>query len=64
MAGRKSLLLRIDPKLHEALRRWADDDLRSVNGQLEFLIRRALDDAGRLPSKKRNKPSPPSSKET
>ena len=49
MPKRESFLLRIDPKILEALRRWADDDLRSVNGQLEFLLRRALKDAGRLP---------------
>jgi hypothetical protein len=41
--------LRLDPKVHESLRRWADDDLRSLNGQIEFLLRRLLRDAGRLP---------------
>ncbi len=51
MASRKSYLLRLDPDLLEALRRWADDDLRSLNGQLEFLLRRALIDAGRLPKR-------------
>jgi hypothetical protein len=49
LANRDSFLLRIDPKILAAIRRWADDDLRSVNGQLEFLLRRALKDAGRLP---------------
>ena len=53
MAKRDSFLLRIDPEVLNALRRWADDDLRSVNGQIEFLLRRALGDAGRLPRKKR-----------
>ena len=48
MAARKSFLLRLDPATFEALQRWADDDLRSVNGQVEFLLRRALQDAGRL----------------
>lgn len=48
MAERKAFLLRLDPKVHEDLRRWADDDLRSLNAQIEFLLRRALDDAGRL----------------
>ena len=48
MAERKSFLLRIDGKVLDALRKWADDDLRSVNGQIEFLLRRALRDAGRL----------------
>ena len=49
MAARKSLLLRLDPAVHDALARWAGDDLRSVNAQIEFLLRRALADAGRLP---------------
>jgi hypothetical protein len=48
MAERKSLLLRIDPRVHAALERWARDDLRSVNAQIEFLLRRALQQAGRL----------------
>ncbi len=52
MAERKSLLLRIDPRLHEAIRRWADEELRSVNAQIEFLLRDALARAGRLPKKK------------
>ena len=47
MAERKTLLLRLDPKLHDALRRWADDELRSVNAQIEFLLRQALVDARR-----------------
>jgi hypothetical protein len=51
VAGKKAFLLRLDPKIHEAVRRWADDDLRSVNAQIEFLLRRALHDAGRMPSK-------------
>ena len=53
MAERKAYLLRLDPALLTALQRWADDDLRSLNGQLEFLLRRALIDAGRAP-----RPSP------
>lgn len=48
MPARKSFLLRLDPETFEALQRWANDDLRSVNGQIEFLLRRALADAGRL----------------
>ncbi len=52
MARRKSFLLRIDPALLEALRRWADDELRSVNGQIEYLLRQALADAGRRPEKR------------
>lgn len=49
MAERKKLLLRLDPAVHDAIARWAGDDLRSVNAQIEFLLRRALDDAGRSP---------------
>ena len=48
MSDRKAFLLRIDPKLLEAVQRWADDDLRSLNAQIEFLLRRTLRDAGRL----------------
>ena len=47
MAQRKAFLLRVDPAVLEAVQRWADDDLRSLNGQIEFLLRRALTDAGR-----------------
>ncbi|MFO0583258.1 MAG: DNA-binding protein [Anaeromyxobacter sp.] len=47
MAERKAFLLRVDPRLLEALQRWANDDLRSLNGQIEFLLRRALKEAGR-----------------
>ncbi|MDX6279151.1 MAG: hypothetical protein QOH03_222 [Kribbellaceae bacterium] len=46
---RKKILLRLDPVVHDALARWAGDDLRSTNAQIEFLLRRALADAGRLP---------------
>jgi hypothetical protein len=46
---RKSVLLRLDPAVHDALARWASDELRSTNAQIEFLLRRALADAGRLP---------------
>jgi len=49
VADRKSFLLRLDPAVHEALHRWAADDLRSLNGQIEFLLRGALHTAGRLP---------------
>ena len=49
-AARKQILLRIDPAVHDALARWADDELRSVNAQLEMLLRRALRDAGRMPA--------------
>lgn len=50
MTERKSLLLRLDPAVHDALARWAADELRSTNAQIEFLLRRALADAGRMPS--------------
>jgi hypothetical protein len=43
------MLLRLDPAVHDALARWAADELRSTNAQIEFLLRRALADAGRLP---------------
>lgn len=46
---RKKILLRLDPVVHDALARWAADDLRSTNAQIEYLLRRALADAGRLP---------------
>ncbi|MBP2474135.1 hypothetical protein JOF53_003007 [Crossiella equi] len=50
MADRKSFLLRLDPAVHDALTRWAGDELRSVNAQIEFLLRRALSEHGRMPS--------------
>ncbi|MEU1169039.1 hypothetical protein [Streptomyces microflavus] len=46
---RKQMLLRLDPAVHDALARWASDELRSANAQIEFLLRRALKEAGRLP---------------
>ncbi|MFI9821699.1 hypothetical protein ACIHFC_14685 [Streptomyces sp. NPDC052013] len=46
---RKQVLLRLDPAVYEALARWANDELRSANAQIEFLLRRALAEAGRLP---------------
>lgn len=49
MAERKPFLLRVEPELLEALQRWASDELRSLNGQIEFLLRRASQEAGRLP---------------
>jgi hypothetical protein len=50
MAERKSILLRLDPAVHDALARWAAAELRSTNAQIEFLLRRALADNGRLPT--------------
>ncbi len=49
MAQRKAFPLRLDPAIFDALQRWADADLRSVNAQIEFLLRQALRQAGRLP---------------
>jgi hypothetical protein len=49
VAERKAFLLRIDPELYDALQRWASDELRSLNGQLEYLLRQSLKEAGRLP---------------
>ncbi|MFD5270082.1 hypothetical protein [Streptomyces sp. NPDC058335] len=46
---RKQVLLRLDPLVYDALARWASDELRSANAQIEFLLRKALQDAGRLP---------------
>jgi hypothetical protein len=48
VAGEKRFLLRLDPRVWRAIRRWSEDDLRSVNGQIEFLLRRALRESGRL----------------
>ncbi|MFI1726644.1 hypothetical protein [Streptomyces sp. NPDC020489] len=50
---RKQVLLRLDPSVYEALARWAGDELRSANAQIEFLLRKALADAGRLPGEAR-----------
>jgi hypothetical protein len=49
VAERKPFLLRLDPQVLEALQRWASDELRSLNGQIEYLLRRNLQDAGRMP---------------
>ena len=49
MPERKKVLLRLDPAIHDAVARWAGDELRSTNAQIEFLLRRALAQAGRLP---------------
>jgi hypothetical protein len=46
---RKPFLLRLDTRVLEALRRWSDDELRSLNGQIEYLLRTALREADRLP---------------
>ena len=52
MAARKAFALRIDEKTLEAMQRWANDDLRSLNSQIEFVLREALRRNGRLPKPK------------
>ncbi|MGH9713550.1 MAG: hypothetical protein ACRD5M_09660 [Candidatus Acidiferrales bacterium] len=49
MAERKPFLLRLDPAMYVALERWAADELRSLNAQIEYILRRALQEAGRFP---------------
>ena len=49
MAERKPFLLRLDPRIYDALQRWAAADLRSLNAQIEFVLREALAGSGRLP---------------
>jgi hypothetical protein len=64
VSERKSVLLRLDPAVHDALARWAAAELRSTNAQIEFLLRRALAEAGRLPShagRMRTRGRPPAS---
>lgn len=56
MSRRDAFLIRVDPVLLDALRRWAADELRSVNGQVEFVLRRALSEAGRLAGEAGGKP--------
>lgn len=50
MTERKNILLRLDPSVHDALTRWAGDELRSTTAQIEFVLRKALAQAGRLPT--------------
>ena len=52
---KKKLLLRIDPKLHDELRKWADDDFRSINAQIEFLLKKAVADNRRESNDARTK---------
>jgi hypothetical protein len=58
VAERKAFLLRIDPTVLDAMQRWANDDLRSLNAQIEFVLRRALQERGRL------RAAPPASPES
>ena len=56
MADKKAFPLRIDGEIWEAVRRWSDDELRSVNAQIEYALRDALRKAGRLPAGRKNSP--------
>ena len=60
MAERKAFLLRVDPAVLDALQRWASDDLRSLNAQIEFVLRRALQREGRTPAAGAAHPASPS----
>jgi len=51
MATKKAFVLRIDPAISEALEKWAEDEFRSTNGQLEYIISQAIKKAGRFPKK-------------
>jgi hypothetical protein len=51
VAERKSVMLRLDPVVYDAIARWASDELRSSNAQIEFILRRALTAAGRMPER-------------
>ena len=52
MSKRKSFVLRVDPEMFKELEKWANDEFRSVNGQVEWIINKALKEAKRLPKKK------------
>jgi hypothetical protein len=60
VAKRKAFLIRIDPALYDALDRWASDELRSVNGHIEYLLNQALRQAGRSKRPKAGDAHPPS----
>jgi hypothetical protein len=64
VSSRKQVLLRLDPAVHDALMRWADDEFRSLNAHVDMLLRRALTEAGRMPKQagpipKRGRPRGP-----
>lgn len=52
MANKKSFVLRVQPEVYDALEKWATDEFRSVNGQIEYLLQQALKSAGRIQAKK------------
>lgn len=54
MAEKKRFLLRVDQKIYDALEKWADDEFRSVNAQIELIIKKALKDAGRLKNSRKS----------
>lgn len=54
MSKRKSFVLRIDPETFKQIEKWADDEFRSVNGQLEWIINKSLKESKRLPTRKKN----------
>ena len=54
MSKRKSFVLRIDPETFKQIEKWADDEFRSVNGQIEWMINKSLKESKRLPTKKKN----------
>ncbi len=62
MTRRKGILLRLEPALHDALTRWAADETRSTNAQIDFLLRRALADARRLPGHARRSRAAPTAR--
>ena len=64
MPESKRFLLRLDPRLFDALRRWANEDLRSINAQIEYLLTDQARRAGRLPSKAVPRPRPPANTST
>ena len=57
MAAKKAFPLRISDEIYDAVRRWSDDELRSVNAQIEYVLRDALRKSGRLPSRSEGKKS-------
>lgn len=64
MAERKSYLLRVDRAVLDAVQRWANDDLRSLNAQIEFILRRALAQSGRSPLAQDRESAPGASEES
>ncbi|HNY02638.1 MAG TPA: DNA-binding protein [Bacteroidales bacterium] len=64
MAGKKVFMLRVSPEMYEAVEKWAADEFRSVNGQLEWVIEKALRSAGRSPAKSKTQPPGPGTKNT